>query len=103
HGVEYRAHGPVVLHARADVPGVRDLAASGQELIPNYEVRTQAIEHMLPRSRRRGRADLERLAVLRRAREIGNEPILGPIAAADDITRAHGCNQGTVWSCKEGA
>src|SRR5258708_18532202 len=53
--------------------------------LAEHKIAVQRIEHVLPRPRRIGIADLRRATVERGAYQVGNQAILGPIASTDHI------------------
>ena len=78
---------PRVLLGRAEVPSGRVLGRVPQRL-REHEVAAQRVEHVLPRADRVGVANARRLAGERRAHDVGHEPVLAPVAAADHVAGA---------------
>ena len=76
---------PAVLLAGAEVPRLGDLRAAAAELLGQQQVAGQRVHHVLPGAHRMGRADPHRLAAGHGAHHVGYQPMVAPVAAADDV------------------
>ena len=73
--------------AWAEIQRQRHVAAGGQRAEIG-EVAADAVQHVLPRPRRIGIAQVQRGVVTRRAHHVRHQPPRCEIAAADDVARA---------------
>jgi hypothetical protein len=67
----------------------RRIGRFGQRL-QEHQIPRQTVEHVLPGARRLRVAQHQRLTGQRRAHDIGDQPVLGEIAAADHVAAPHG-------------
>ncbi len=71
---------------RAEIPRLVDRLAR-EEPASDHEVAGERIQHMLPGTGGPRIADSEDLAAIGRANDVRDQPVLGPVAAADDVAR----------------
>ena len=76
---------------------------SGEQLLAEHEVARQTLQNVLPRPGRSGRTNLQRPARLHGTNQIRNQPVLGPIAAANHVPRPRSRQQRTRWRVEERA
>ncbi len=93
--------GAVAVRASGRSSRPRRIALRPARVARRAQIAAQAVQHVLPRPRRLGRADRERLAALRRAHQVGNQPVLGPVAAADDVAGARRGERGRPSAAKK--
>ena len=78
---------------RAEVPAFGIGRAFFIELLRQHQITGQRLQHMLPGAGGVGVADVDRTAFCDGAHDIRNEPVVCPIAAADDVARPAGSDR----------
>src|ERR1035438_4763307 len=84
----YALDWPNVLIARSEVVGRSELRMLREECLSQHQVTVQRLEHVLPGTDGIGTPDYNRLPGEESADQIRNEPVLGPVTAANDIAGA---------------
>jgi len=86
----YALDRPSVLIARSEVVGGGELRILREELPGQHQVSVQRLEHVLPGTDGIEAPDQNRLPGKESADQIRNEPVLGPVTAANNIVGARG-------------
>lgn len=73
---------------RPEVPGADRVRRAFGERLGQQEIALGRFQHMLPGPRRLGVAQLEAAAPLESANRVRDQPVLGPVAAAEDVAGA---------------
>ena len=102
HGMQHLLHAAVAGGIRAEVPCFGAGGVPCQQALPEHEITGKAFENVLPGAGSVGRTYLGRFAACRGANDVRNQPIIRPVAAADDIAGARSGDQGCVLRRKKG-
>src|SRR5579864_5874490 len=89
-------HGLCVRLVRPEIPGFREFCALAPKILGKHEIAAGRLEHMLPRTDRLGIADHDRLSCKKGAHDVGDQSVLRPISAADDVACPRRCQRETM-------
>src|SRR5580698_9140243 len=96
HAVGNPLHRPHILVARGEVERRGESCLADKQPLSQQNVAVQRLEHMLPRAQRIRTTDAHRLAGLESTDQVGDETVLGPVAAADHVARARSGHSDTM-------